>query len=51
MADFKLTQDMIGMNNYELYDPAWCDGHYCPRDCDHCQIAEKMMEDEDEDEK
>ena len=26
----------VGMNNYEDYDPKYCDGHYCPRDCEIC---------------
>ena len=26
----------VGMNNYEDYDPEWCDGHECPRDCENC---------------
>ena len=36
MSEFKLTPDMIGMNNYSDYDPEWCDGHPCPRDCERC---------------
>lgn len=39
----------IGMNNYELYDPDYCDGNPCPRDCDKCPIAEHMIEEADED--
>ena len=38
------------MNNYELYDPAYCDGNFCCRDCDRCPIADhilEMMEDEE----
>lgn len=38
----------IGMNNYELYDPAYCDGHYCCRDCERCHIAQEIMEAENE---
>lgn len=34
----------VGMNNYELYDPAYCDGHPCPRDCERCPIAEEILE-------
>jgi hypothetical protein len=29
----------VGMNNYEDYDPEWCDGHYCPRDCENCEYS------------
>lgn len=48
MSDFKLTPDMIGMNNYSDYDPEWCNGHYCCRDCEKCRIADEMMEAENE---
>lgn len=34
----------IGANNYSAYDPEFCDGHYCPRDCECCQIADKILE-------
>lgn len=44
VSDFRLTPEMIGMNNYEYYDPEWCDGHYCCRDCEKCNIADEMME-------
>ena len=44
MSDFKLTPDMIGADNYEYYDPAFCDGHYCCRDCDKCEIREEILE-------
>lgn len=44
VSDFKLTPEMIGMNNYVYYDPDWCDGHYCCRDCEKCNIADEMME-------
>ena len=27
----------IGANYYSDYDPEWCDGHECPRDCDICR--------------
>ena len=37
----------IGMNNYSNYDPKYCDGHYCCRDCDICPIARKMEEETD----
>ena len=33
-----------GMNNYELYDPVYCDGHPCPRDCEKCPIGEEILE-------
>ena len=39
----------IGANDYSQYDPKYCDGRYCCRDCDHCPIAEQMMEEVDED--
>ena len=44
MADFKLTPDMIGANNYEDYDPSWCDGHHCPRDCERCEYRAEERE-------
>lgn len=44
MADFRLTPDMIGANNYEYYDPAFCDGHHCPRDCERCAVADEILE-------
>ena len=40
----------IGANNYELYDSAYCDGHYCCRDCENCPIAEEILEDMEGDE-
>ena len=30
------------------YDPKYCDGHYCPKDCEVCQYREENRE-EDED--
>ena len=39
----------IGMNNYSLYDPLYCDGRFCCRDCDRCKVAEQIMEDMGED--
>ena len=48
MADFRLTPDMIGMNNYEYYAPKYCDGNPCPRDCDRCPIADQILEAEEE---
>ena len=44
MSGFRLTPDMIGANNYEHYIPEICDGHSCPRDCDHCPWADEAME-------
>lgn len=43
----------IGMNNYELYTPEICDGHYCCRDCEEChpwadEIMEKQEEEKDD---
>ena len=32
------------MNNYSAYDPEFCDGHYCCRDCDNCPWADEAME-------
>lgn len=32
----------VGMNNYSDYDPDWCEGHYCPRDCDGCPYSEEF---------
>lgn len=23
------------------YDPVYCDGHYCPKDCDVCEFREE----------
>lgn len=34
----------IGANNYTDYDPEYCDGHYCPRDCDGCPWADGRPE-------
>ena len=30
------------------YDPVYCDGHFCPKDCEVCQYREENRE-EDED--
>ena len=38
----------IGMNNYSLYTSEICDGHECPRDCDKCPWADKVLEAMDE---
>ena len=39
----------VGMNNYQDYDPKYCDGHYCPRDCERCAYrAENREEDEEQ---
>lgn len=35
----------IGMNNYSDYDPRYCDGHPCPRDCERCAYAAENRED------
>jgi hypothetical protein len=48
MSEFRLTPEMIGMNNYEYYDPKFCDGNPCPRDCDKCEIKEEILEAMDE---
>lgn len=42
--DFRLTPDMIGANNYSDYDPEYCDGHHCPRDCERCSYNETERE-------
>jgi len=36
----------IGME-CSLYTPGICDGHYCPRDEEHCEYGEKILENED----
>lgn len=45
MDDFRLTPEMIVANNYLDYDPEYCDGQYCCRDCDKCLIADRIRED------
>jgi len=40
MSEFRLTPEMIGMNNYSMYDPDKCDGNFCPGDCDCCDKAD-----------
>ena len=32
------------MGDREMYDPAFCDGEPCIVDCEHCPIAQKIME-------
>lgn len=32
------------MSDYWLYDPNYCDGHYCPANCDKCSYAERGEE-------
>ena len=44
MEQFCLTPDMIGANNYSDYDPEYCDGHWCPRDCERCRYNEAERE-------
>ena len=44
VSDFRLAPDMIGANNYSDYDPEYCDGHFCPRDCDRCSYNEAERE-------
>lgn len=29
------------------YDPVYCDGHYCPKDCDGCPHREENREGDD----
>lgn len=43
------------MSDLEFYDPDYCDGKFCPRDCKHCPTADviisalsKMEEEEEE---
>ena len=31
------------MSDLEFYDPDYCDGNPCPRDCAHCPIADKII--------
>ena len=38
----------IGANNYTDYDPEYCDGEPCPRDCDRCWIADRILEEKGE---
>jgi hypothetical protein len=35
------------MNNLSDYDPRWCDGHYCPKDCDRCPYRAENREEDD----
>lgn len=30
-----------------MYDPDFCDGHFCQKDCEGCPTAEKIMEHEE----
>ena len=39
----------VGMNNYEDYDPKWCDGHICARDCEHCAYRAENREEGEND--
>ena len=32
------------MNNLSEYDPIWCDGHYCPNDCEICPYRAENRE-------
>lgn len=38
----------VGMNNYQDYDPKWCDGHFCPRDCEICSFRAENREDDEQ---
>lgn len=31
------------------YDPVYCDGHYCPTDCEVCQCREGNREEDEDD--
>lgn len=33
-----------------LYNPDFCEGHYCPKDCDNCPTKEEIFEAEEDDE-
>ena len=35
------------MNNYSDYDERWCDGHFCPKDCETCPDRAENREEED----
>lgn len=30
------------------YEPEMCDGHYCPGDCDLCNLPEEYEDDDEE---
>lgn len=38
----------IGTDDYSEYDPEYCEGHYCPKDCSHCSYREELREGWDE---
>lgn len=31
-----------------MYDPDFCEGHFCPKDCDGCPWADEVLEKEGE---
>ena len=31
------------MADLEFYDPDYCDGNFCPKDCEHCPIADVII--------
>ncbi len=31
------------MSDLEFYDPNYCDGNLCPRDCEHCPTADLII--------
>ena len=35
-------------NTNWMYDPKFCDGEPCYKDCDNCPISEKILEAEQE---
>ena len=37
----------IGANDYSAYDPEFCDGRCCCRDCGVCPVAEVVLEKEE----
>ena len=37
------------MKNIYAYTPEFCDGDYCPQDCDHCPKRDLIWEKEEED--
>ena len=40
--------EVYGPSNYEYYTPEVCDGNFCPKDCDICQLKEKVLEMQEE---
>lgn len=36
------------MSDMWLYNENWCEGHFCPQDCDNCWYADEMFKEEEE---